>query len=65
MVRMVKLSHLGPFIRMEFIEPMEPSVTDVPARLHQGDHRVREAGRGDRHAARSLIRMFGPRGNDK
>jgi hypothetical protein len=34
-----------------------------PARQHQGDGWLREAWRGDRHQPKSLIRMFGPRGN--
>jgi hypothetical protein len=63
MVRMVKPSHLGPFIRMEIIEPMEPSVTDVPARQHQGDRRVREPGRVAGTLSKNFIRIFGPRGN--
>jgi plasmid maintenance system antidote protein VapI len=39
MVRMAKSSHPGPFIRMEIIEPMEMSVTDL-ARKREGDSQV-------------------------
>jgi hypothetical protein len=36
---------------------------DDPARQHQGDGWLREAWRGDRYQPKSLIRIFGPRGN--